>query len=69
MFPAGTPLSVWLSWLETLSPKEINLGLSRVQAVLKKLKITLLPDWRIIEGLSKIISKIKNGLVSLNTLK
>ena len=41
MFPAGTPLSVWLSWLETLSPKEINLGLSRVQAVLKKLKITL----------------------------
>ena len=41
MFPADTPLSVWLSWLETLSPKEINLGISRVQVVLSKLQITL----------------------------
>jgi len=43
MFPADTPLSVWLSWLETLSPKEINLGISRVQVVLSKLQI-ILPD-------------------------
>ena len=30
MLPAGTPLSDWLRWLETLSPTEIDLGLDRV---------------------------------------
>ncbi|MBT8101865.1 MAG: bifunctional tetrahydrofolate synthase/dihydrofolate synthase [Gammaproteobacteria bacterium] len=37
MLPAGSPLSDWLSWLETLSPKEIDLGLDRVQTVLARL--------------------------------
>ncbi|MDJ0711471.1 MAG: folylpolyglutamate synthase/dihydrofolate synthase family protein [Woeseiaceae bacterium] len=40
MLPAGTPLSDWLTWLETLSPKEIDLGLDRVQAVMARLPIT-----------------------------
>ena len=37
MLPAGAPLSDWLSWLETCSPKEIDLGLERVQDVLGRL--------------------------------
>ena len=37
MLPAGAPLSDWLTWLESLSPKEINLGLERVQTVLERL--------------------------------
>ena len=37
MLPAGAPLSDWLSWLETCSPKEIDLGLARVQDVLGRL--------------------------------
>lgn len=37
MLPAGSPLSDWLTWLETLSPKEIDLGLDRVQTVLDRL--------------------------------
>tara|TARA_Y100000389_G_scaffold204894_1_gene260560 strand:+ start:3452 stop:4723 length:1272 start_codon:yes stop_codon:yes gene_type:complete len=41
MFSASTPLSVWLSWLETLSPKEINLGTSRVQTILDSLRLPL----------------------------
>jgi dihydrofolate synthase/folylpolyglutamate synthase len=39
MLPSGAPLSDWLAWLETLSPKEINLGLERVQQVLGRLKL------------------------------
>lgn len=41
MLPAGTPLSDWLTWLETLSPKEIDLGLERVHAVLGRLSLKL----------------------------
>ncbi len=37
MLHASAPLSDWLAWLETLSPKEIDLGLERVQAVLGRL--------------------------------
>ncbi|MEJ2273281.1 MAG: Mur ligase family protein [Woeseiaceae bacterium] len=39
MLPAGSPLSAWLKWLETLSPTEIDLGLERVQAVLERLDL------------------------------
>ena len=39
MLPAGSPLSAWLNWLETLSPTEIDLGLERVQVVLEKLNL------------------------------
>lgn len=39
MLPAGSPLSAWLTWLETLSPVEIDLGLERVQAVLDRLDL------------------------------
>ena len=39
MLPAGSPLSDWLTWLETLSPKEIDLGLERVRSVLQRLSI------------------------------
>jgi len=39
MLPAGAPLSDWLTWLETLSPKEIDLGLERVQVVLDRLAL------------------------------
>lgn len=39
MLPAGSPLSDWLSWLETLSPHEIDLGLERVQAILDRLSL------------------------------
>ena len=41
MLPAGSPLSDWLSWLETLSPNEIDLGLERVQAVLDRLSLSI----------------------------
>ena len=37
MLPAGAPLSDWLTWLETLHPEEIELGLERVQEVLERL--------------------------------
>ena len=39
MLPAGSPLSDWLKWLETLSPNEIELGLDRVRSVLERLLI------------------------------
>ncbi len=39
MLPAGTPLTDWLTWLETLSPSEIDLGLDRVRAVMARLPI------------------------------
>jgi len=37
MLPDGAPLSDWLSWLETCSPNEIELGLERVKVVLERL--------------------------------
>ncbi len=41
MNPTGsfTSLDDWLGWLETLSPREIDLGLERVDAVLKRLDL------------------------------
>ncbi len=39
MLPAGAPLSDWLTWLETLSPTEIDLGLERVHDVLGRLSL------------------------------
>ena len=39
MLPAGSPLSAWLTWLETLHPDEIELGLERVRAVLERLDV------------------------------
>ena len=41
MLPAGAPLSVWLTWLETLSPTEINLGIARVRLLLDRLQLPL----------------------------
>ena len=39
MLPSTAPLSDWLTWLETLSPSEINLGLERVQLILERLDL------------------------------
>jgi len=39
MLPPAAPLSDWLTWLETLSPSEINLGLERVQLMLERLHL------------------------------
>lgn len=38
---ADSSLSEWLAWLETLSPKEIDLGLDRVRAVLDRLQLKM----------------------------
>ncbi len=40
----------WLSWLETLSPTEINLGLDRVQQVLDRLDLPVPTDLLLIAG-------------------
>jgi len=40
MLPAGSPLSDWLTWLETLSPNEIELGLDRVRSVFERLDLS-----------------------------
>ncbi|MDH3305553.1 MAG: bifunctional folylpolyglutamate synthase/dihydrofolate synthase [Gammaproteobacteria bacterium] len=50
MLPAGSPLSDWLTWLETLSPKEIDLGLDRVQSVLQRLSIEIPANVLLIAG-------------------
>ncbi|MBT8091224.1 MAG: bifunctional folylpolyglutamate synthase/dihydrofolate synthase [Gammaproteobacteria bacterium] len=50
MLPAGSPLSDWLIWLETLSPKEIDLGLDRVQSVLERLSIEIPANVLLIAG-------------------
>jgi dihydrofolate synthase / folylpolyglutamate synthase len=39
MLPPAAPLSDWLTWLESLSPTEINLGLERVQLILGRLDL------------------------------
>ena len=39
MSPAGLPLPAWLSRLETLSPREIDLGLERVAEVLGRMAL------------------------------
>ena len=41
MPPPGSPLSDWLTWLESLHPDEIELGLDRVHAVLDRLDLSL----------------------------
>ena len=41
MLPAASPLPAWLTWLETLSPNEIELGLDRVREVLDRLDLLL----------------------------
>jgi len=41
MLPAGSPLPDWLTWLETLSPREIDLGLDRVRSVLERLSLPI----------------------------
>jgi dihydrofolate synthase/folylpolyglutamate synthase len=41
MSPAGLPLPDWLRRLETLSPKEIDLGLERVAEVLARMAVEL----------------------------
>lgn len=38
---AGSSLPEWLAWLETLSPKEIDLGLDRVRAILDRLQLQM----------------------------
>ena len=50
MLPAGSTLPDWLSWLETLSPKEIDLGLDRVQSVLENLSLDLPADVLLVAG-------------------
>lgn len=42
--PRFTTLSDWLAWLETLHPKSIDLGLSRVYRVAQKLKLLKPPS-------------------------
>jgi dihydrofolate synthase/folylpolyglutamate synthase len=49
MLPAGSPLSTWLTWLETLSPNEIELGLERVREVLARLNLEF-PEYVITVG-------------------
>ena len=43
-------LEDWLNWLETLHPKEIELGLDRIRCVLDKLSLAELPFRTIIVG-------------------
>lgn len=50
MLSSVSPLSEWLTWLETLSPVEINLGLERVEEVLATLQLTLPEDVLLIAG-------------------
>lgn len=50
MLASTSPLSEWLTWLETLSPVEINLGLERVERVLNTLQLTLPQDLLLIAG-------------------
>ena len=41
MSPAAMPLDAWLARLETYSPSEIDLGLERVELLLRRLNLTL----------------------------
>ena len=43
MIEAGSPLADWLTWLESLSPNEIDMGLERVEQVLERLTLDI-PD-------------------------
>jgi len=50
MLPSGTPLSAWLTWLESLSPNEIDLGLERVREVLERLEVPVAEHVIIVAG-------------------
>ncbi len=50
MLPAGAPLSDWLTWLESLSPHEIDMGLERVEEVLGRLDLSLPEHVLIVAG-------------------
>lgn len=50
MLASDAPLSRWLAWLETLSPREINLGLERVLEVLSRLDLRPPPHVLIVAG-------------------
>ncbi len=50
MLSSATPLSEWLTWLETLSPVKINMGLERVERVLSALQLTLPENLLLIAG-------------------
>ncbi len=50
MLSAVSPLSDWLTWLETLSPTEINLGLERVKHVLECLELNRPAEVLLIAG-------------------
>ena len=50
MLPTGTPLSAWLTWLESLSPNEIDLGLERVREVLERLELPVARHVIIVAG-------------------
>lgn len=50
MLSPGAPLSDWLTWLETLSAKEIDLGLERVQVILERLDLPLPPHVLLVAG-------------------
>jgi dihydrofolate synthase/folylpolyglutamate synthase len=50
MLPTGTPLSAWLTWLESLSPHEIDLGLERVRDVLERLELPVAEHVIIVAG-------------------
>ena len=43
MLGAGSPLADWLTWLESLSAHEIDMGLDRVEQVLERLALVI-PD-------------------------
>lgn len=50
MLSAGSSLPEWLAWLETLSPKEIDLGLARVKAVADRLSLEMPPHRLLVAG-------------------
>jgi len=50
MLPSGAPLSAWLTWLESLSPNEIDLGLERVREVLERLEVPVAEHVIIVAG-------------------
>ncbi|NIM33400.1 MAG: bifunctional folylpolyglutamate synthase/dihydrofolate synthase, partial [Pseudomonas stutzeri] len=65
MLTASTPLSDWLTWLETLSPREIDLGLERVRAVLSRLSLDLPEHVLLIGGTNGKGSSVATGAALL----
>jgi len=50
MLSSAAPLSEWLTWLESLSPTEINLGLERTERVLERLELPRPPHVLLFAG-------------------